>query len=104
MEAEGGTLRSIQVLPVEAENGFRRVTTRAQIKVTTPALRDLLHRIKASRPFLFIDRLDVRLGRKRRARSNDKPDEEEVQLLVRMDISGFLAPEKPPALAPGQGS
>ncbi len=104
VEAEGGTLRSIQVLPVKAENGFRRITTRAQINVTTPALRDLLHRIEASRPFLFIDSLDVRLGRKRRSRGNDKPDEAEVQLLVRMDVFGFLAPEKPPALAPGQGS
>ena len=103
VEAEGGTLRSIQVLPVKAESGFRRVTTRAQINVTTPALRDLLHRIEASRPFLFIDSLDVRLGRQRRARGNDAP-EEEVQLLVRMDVYGFLAPEKPPALPPGQGS
>ena len=104
VEAEGGTLRSIQVLPVKAENGFRRVTTRAQINATTPALRDLLHRIEASRPFLFIDRLDVRLGRKRRSRGSDTPDDEEVQLLVRMDVFGFLAPEKPPALPPGQGS
>ncbi len=103
VEAEGGTLRSIQVLPVKSENGFRRVTTRAQINVTTPALRDLLHRIEASRPFLFIDSLDVRLGRKRRARDKDAP-EQEIQLLVRMDVFGFLAPQKQTALPPGQGS
>ncbi len=103
VEAEGGTLRSIQVLPVKSENGFRRIATRAQINVTTPALRDLLHRIEASRPFLFIDSLDVRLGRQRRSRDKES-QQEEVQLLVRMDVFGFLAPEKPPALPPGQGS
>lgn len=90
VESEGGGLRSIQVLPVKLENGFRRVATRAQMSLTTPALRDLLYRIEASDPFLFIDNLDVRLGRQSRRRRQSDP-EEEVQLLVRMDVFGFLA-------------
>ncbi len=94
VEGEGGNLRSIQVLPVKPENGFRRVTTRAQMTLTTPALRDLLHKIEASKPFLFIDNLDVRLGRKSRRRRDAEPDDE-IQLLVRMDVFGFLAAPSP---------
>ena len=90
VEAEGGNLRSIQVLPVKSENGFRRIATRAQMTVTTPALRDFLYRIEAAKPFLFIDNLDIRLGRKARRRQ-ESSGEEEIQLLVRMDIFGFLA-------------
>lgn len=101
VEGEGGSLRSIQVLPVKLENGFRRVATRAQMTLTTPALRDLLYRIEASKPFLFIDNLDVRLGRKSRRRRDTEQDEE-IQLLVRMDVFGFLA--APPPQTAGQAS
>ena len=88
-------------VPVKLENGFRRIATRAQMTLTTGALRDLLYRIEASKPFLFIDNLDVRLGRKSRRR-RDAEQDEEIQLLVRMDVFGFLA--APPPQTAGQAS
>jgi hypothetical protein len=88
IERSGGAVRSIQVLPVREELGLRKVAARAQLHATSTALRDILHRIEGSDPYLFVDNLDIRQVQQPR------PDEEEtadVELLVRFDIYGYLA-------------
>ncbi len=99
VEGGGGTLRSIQVLPVKDDSGFRRVTTRAQVNLTQSGLRDVIYKIEAARPYLFIDNLDVRRSRRSRRKQGDD-ETEDAQLLVRMDVFGYLSAPKPE----GQGS
>lgn len=88
IEGRGGTVRSIQVLPVRPENDLRRVSARAQLRITSTGLRDLLHRIEGAQPCLFVDNLDVRANQQP---GSEQAEYEDVPLLVRFDIYGFMA-------------
>ncbi|MGF1631834.1 MAG: type II secretion system protein GspM [Kiloniellaceae bacterium] len=90
IERAGGSVRSIQVLPVREELGLRRISTRAQLHVTSTALRDVLHRLEGSDPYLFVDNLDIRQAQQPRPGADET---EEVELLVRFDLRGYLAPK-----------
>jgi general secretion pathway protein M len=86
VQAERGTLRSVQILPPADRDGFRRVALRAQVDLTSTALRNLLYRIETSRPFLFVNNLDVRPGQQI-ARTNQ--GENDPVLAVRFDFYGI---------------
>lgn len=88
IEGRGGTIRSIQVLPVHAEHGLRRVSARAQLRITSTGLRDLLHRIEGAQPYLFVDNLDIRQNQ---APGRQGAEHQEIPLLVRLDVYGYLA-------------
>lgn len=88
IEGRGGTVRSIQVLPVKPERGLRRIAARAQLRITSVGLRDLLHRIEGNQPHLLIDNLDIRRGQATAARADETED---IPLLVRFDVYGYLA-------------
>ncbi|WP_282610544.1 type II secretion system protein GspM [Pelagibius sp. Alg239-R121] len=94
VQAERGTLRSVQIMPAKERDGFRRVTVRSQADLNATGLRNLLHRIEASRPFLFVDNIDVRPGQQI---ANGQSGEIDVLLTIRFDVYGFLraAEEKP---------
>ena len=88
IEGRGGSVRSIQVLPVRPENDLRRVSARAQLRITTIGLRDLLHRIEGAQPYLFVDNLDIRSSQQP---GGEQAAHEDVPLLVRFDIYGYMA-------------
>jgi len=93
VERAGGSVRSVQVLPAREEHGLRRISARAQLQLTTTALRDVLHRLEGSDPYLFVDKLDIRQAQQPR------PGEEEtaeIGLLVRFDLHGYLAAKPVP--------
>ena len=94
VEAQGGTMRSVQIIPAKDQDGFRRITLRAQMNLTTKGLHGALYRIEASQPFLFVDNLDIRQGQQRRPKDDGY---EESLLLVRFDVYGFVRPPAPPA-------
>jgi general secretion pathway protein M len=88
IERSGGAVRSIQVLPVREELGLRKVAARAQLHATSTALRDILHRIEGTDPYLFVDNLDIRQVQQPRP---GEEETEDVELLVRFDVYGYLA-------------
>jgi general secretion pathway protein M len=89
--ANGGQLRSIQILPAKAEGEFKRVSVRVQFTTTIERLARILYALEAGRTYLFIDNLDIR---NRRARSRKKePDPEGPKLTVRFDLYGYLRPD-----------
>ena len=96
VEAEKGSMRSIQILPVAEQGGFRKIVIRAQMSLTTAGLRGALYRIETSQPFMFVTDLDVRQGPQIQLSNQGFP---ETPLLVRFDIYGFIRP--PPPLAQG---
>ncbi len=87
IEGRGGSVRSIQVLPVRPENDLRRVSARAQLRITAIGLRDLLHRIEGAQPYLFVDNLDIRSSQQP---GSKQAAHEDVPLLVRFDIYGYM--------------
>ncbi|CAN0606349.1 unnamed protein product, partial [Ectocarpus sp. 12 AP-2014] len=87
VQAERGTLRSVQILPAKAKDGYRRVTVRSQVDLNATGLRNILHRIESSRPLLFVDNIDIRPGQQV---SNVASGAVEMRLTVRLDIHGFV--------------
>src|SRR5579864_2416257 len=60
VEAVGGGLSSMQVLPPREETRFRRVTVRGQATLDLAGLQKVVYDLEASVPFLFVDDIEVR--------------------------------------------
>ena len=87
----GGGLRSVQILPVKADGGFRRIGVRVQMTATIAQVLRVLHGLEAGSTLLFVDNLEVSNRRARRRRN--QPVEMDPTLLVRLDLFGYLRPE-----------
>ena len=86
----GGGLRSVQILPVKADGGFRRIGVRVQMTATIAQVLRVLHGLEAGSTLLFVDNLEVSNRRARRRRN--QPVETDPTLLVRLDLFGYLIP------------
>jgi general secretion pathway protein M len=89
VEASGGRLRSIQILPVEIDEEFRRIGVRVKMTATGAELVRVLYAIEAGPTFLFVDNLDVRNERARRNQPNGK----DPTLDIRVNFFGYLRPD-----------
>ena len=89
--AGGGGLRSVQILPVKTDGGFRRIGVRVQMTATIAQVLRVLHGLEAGSTLLFVDNLEVSNRRARRRRN--KPVQMDPTLLVRLDLFGYLRPE-----------
>ncbi len=87
----GGGLRSVQILPVKAAGGFRRIGVRVQMTATIAQVLRVLHGLEAGSTLLFVDNLEISNRRARRRRN--QPVEMDPTLLVRLDLFGYLRPE-----------
>ncbi len=87
----GGGLRSVQILPVKTDGGFRRIGVRVQMTATMAQVLRLLHGFEAGSKLLFVAKLEVSNRRARRRRK--QPVETDPALLVRLDLFGYLRPE-----------
>ena len=90
VEARGGKLRSIQILPVKAAGAFTRVSVRVQLSASLGAFHQILYGLEAAKPFVFVDNLDVR---NRRAVRRSALKDLDPTLMIRFDLSGYLRPE-----------
>ena len=88
----GGGLRSVQILPVKADGGFRRIGVRVQMTATIAQVLRVLHGLEAGSTLLFVDNLEVSNRRARRRRN--QPVETDPTLLVRLDLFGYLIPRR----------
>ena len=91
IERHGGTVRSIQSLPGQDDEEFRRVSVRVQFTGTTESLFQAVYSLETARPFVFVDNLDIRNRRSRR-RANQQSDN--PALNVTLDLSGFVRPRQ----------
>jgi len=87
----GGGLRSVQILPVKDDGGFRRIGVRVQMTASIAQVLRVLHGLEAGSTLLFVDNLEVSNRRARRRRN--QPVEMDPTLLVRLDLFGYLHPE-----------
>ena len=89
--AGGGGLRSVQILPVKTDGGFRRIGVRVQMTATIAQVLRVLHGLEAGSTLLFVDNLEVSNRRARRRRNQQV--EMDPTLLVRLDLFGYLRSE-----------
>lgn len=89
VESGGGRLRSTQILPTRTDGELRRVGVRVQMTANIAALARILYTFEAGDIFLFIDNLDIS---NRRARRRSGEIETDPELLVRLDLSGYVRP------------
>lgn len=85
----GGALDSLQTLPFQLQEGYRRVAVRVTLSADTPALQKVLYDIEGARPFLLVDNLEISASALRTSR---RPGDAE-SLLVRLDVFGFVRGE-----------
>lgn len=85
VEENGGTISSIQVLPVAAEDGLSRLTTRVVFSASLFDLTNLLKRAEYSLPYVFLDSLS--LG------SSDYASGGAGKLTVYCDFQSYLRPK-----------
>jgi general secretion pathway protein M len=96
VRAAGGRPISTQILPVDESEQPARVRIRTQLQGTTDELLDVLYRIEAARPFLFVDQMSIRstAPRRRNVRSRraSRPARQQNvgQLTVRLDVFGYV--------------
>ncbi len=90
VSAHGGSLRSIQTLPVKTDGEFLRVSVRVQFTAPMAAFHRILYALESAKPFVFVDNLDVR---NRRAKRRSGLKDFDPLLMIRFDLSGYLRPE-----------
>jgi general secretion pathway protein M len=92
IDANGGTLRSIQPLPGMDEQGFRRVTVRVQMTATTESLFRTVYMLEAGTPLVFIENIGIqnRMVRRTKIQTDDSELTQEPILTVGFDLYGYL--------------
>jgi hypothetical protein len=88
-EANQADLRSIQVLPVENENGMQRLTLGVSMAASITGLFHVLYALENDAPHTFIDNFQIQV----QSTGSPQNSSERNDLLVRFEIYGFLSPE-----------
>ncbi len=85
LEANGGKLNSIQILPPKDEGAYRRVSVSMQLTTPLSGLKAMLHALESAHPYLFIDNFTVRSPMAFAVRDPAvEPD-----LAVQFDLTGY---------------
>lgn len=91
VQEDGGTLRSMQILPTEEQDNFRRIAIRLQLTTTTEALSNVVYSLETMNPLLFIDNVDVQSRLSRPTKDGTVVD---PILVVSLDLYGYRQPEE----------
>ena len=85
--ANGAVLKSIQALRAEDEDGHTKLAVRVTFQATTDALFKILYALESGKPFVFLDRVDIR---RPRTNSRNRMPVEEPRLEVRFDAYAYM--------------
>lgn len=91
VKTAGGEIKSTQILAVQRHGEFERVGLRVALSMKVEPLLNLLYKLEAGQPYLFVDNLEIaaRVSRRR----SDPEENKDPDLAVRFDIYGFLRPD-----------
>lgn len=86
LDANGGKLNSIQILPHKDEGMYRQITISLQLTAPLSALKAMLYKIESARPYLFINNFSVRsyAGFAPRPTPATEPE-----LTIQFDLAGY---------------
>ena len=87
----GGVVRSVQTLPPEDEESFRRIAVRLQMTTTTESFFNVVYSLETLFPVLFIDNVDVQ-SRPTNAVAGKATTE--PALIVTLDLYGYREPDE----------
>jgi general secretion pathway protein M len=90
VDAAHGELKSIQILPPQADGRLRRITVRGQIAMTVETAQRVFHELEGGEPLLFLDNVGIRSReetRRRRERTEDG------MLDIHLDVYGYAQPQ-----------
>ena len=92
LEANGGKLNSIQILPHKDEGLYRQIALTLQFTAPLSALKAMLYKLESARPYLFIDNFSVRsfAGFALRATPAAEPE-----LTIQFDLTGYALKATP---------
>ncbi len=88
LEANGGKLNSIQILPNKDEGAYRQVSVALQLTAPLSAVKGMLYALESARPYLFIDNFSVRSMAGFGSRPGVDPAAE-PELTVQFDVTGY---------------
>ena len=86
LDANGGKLNSIQILPHKDEGLYRKVAVSLQLTAPLSALKVVLYKLESARPYLFIDNLSVRAPMGFMPRTGPVT---EPELAIQFDLTGY---------------
>ncbi|MEQ1742568.1 MAG: type II secretion system protein GspM [Candidatus Nitrotoga sp.] len=86
IEANGGKLVSMQVVPFKDDGGYRRVTVNIQFISNMTTLRKILYVVETVQPYLLLDNVSIRS--QANALSKGTPMTE-PELVAQFDVSGY---------------
>lgn len=86
LEANGGKLNSIQILPHKDEGLYRQVAVTLQLSAPLSTLKAMLYRLESARPYLFINNFSVRSFAGFAPRTSPAT---EPELTIQFDLTGY---------------
>jgi general secretion pathway protein M len=86
IEANGGKLVSMQVVPFKDDGGYRRVTVNIQFTSNLPTLRKILYAVETVQPYLLLDNVSIR---SQADALNKGAPVTEPELIAQFDASGY---------------
>lgn len=86
IEANGGKLVSMQVVPFKDDGGYRRVTVNVQFISNMPTLRKILYAVETVQPYLLLDNVSIR---SQANTLNKGIPVTEPELIAQFDVSGY---------------
>jgi general secretion pathway protein M len=87
IEGDGGSLTSMQVLPVREEQNFQRVTLAVTLTATIESLQKILYAVEAQTPYLFVENLQVTANQ---GYTEVSDSENRRDLQVHFEVFGYM--------------
>lgn len=86
LDANGGKLNSIQILPPKDEGAYRQIAITLQLTAPLSALKTMLYKLESARPYLFINNFSVRSFAGFAPRTVPAA---EPELTIQFDLTGY---------------
>lgn len=86
IEANGGKLVSMQVVPFKDDGGYRRITVNIQFISNLPTLRKILYAVETVQPYLLLDNVSIRSQANTFSKGTPVT---EPELIAQFDASGY---------------
>ena len=92
LDANGGKLNSIQILPHKDEGLYRQIALTLQFTAPLSALKAMLYKLESARPYLFINNFSVRSSAGFVPRTTLAT---EPELTIQFDLTGYALKATP---------
>jgi general secretion pathway protein M len=90
VDAAHGELKSMQIMPPQADGPLRRITVRGQIAMTVEAAQRVFYDLEGGEPVLFLDNVGIR-SREEARRRRERTDNDLLE--VHLDVYGYAQPQ-----------